>query len=165
MPVELLDFKDKDEGGLGLVEVIVAMGVAMIVITAMVSLAIFTLKTTTQSKGLLESTRQANKQMEKLRVYRDTYVISQSWEDFYNSLIDGLGNSYCSTNCSSGYVCYIDDNFVFHGVNDPPIPLPSCFYATVVSGNGNVLNIVTVAPWQIGGVTKAAYNYSRLANW
>ena len=166
MSVKISDFKDVGERGLGLVEVIVALGVSIIIITAMVSLAIFTLKTTTQSKGLLESTRQANKQMEKLRAYRDNYVISQSWENFYNSLIDGSGNGYCSTNCSSGSVCYIDDSFTFYNVDDPN-PAPSaCFYAaTAVSGNTNVLNVVTVAPWKIGGVTKAAYNYSRLSNW
>ena len=158
MSVKISDFKDMGERGLGLVEVIVAMGVSIIIITAMVSLAIFTLKTTTQSKGLLESTRQANQQMEKLRAYRDNYVISQSWENFYNLLKD----CPITSDCSSDDVCYIDDNFAFKYVGIGPVP-SACFYATAVSDN--VLNIVTVAPWKIGGVTKAAYNYSRLSNW
>jgi len=162
MRVNTKNFRDINEKGLGLVEVVVAMGVAMIVITAMISLAIFTLKATTQSKGLLEATRQANKQMEKLRAYRDNYVATQGWEDFYNLLTVAPN---CSTNCSSNRVCYIDDNFVFHD-DDNPNPAPtSCFYATSVSENNNVLNVVTVATWRIGGETKSAYSYSRLSNW
>mgnify|MGYP001097427579 CR=1 FL=1 len=164
MRVSTQNFRDINEKGLGLVEVIVAMGVAMIIITAMISLAIFTLKATTQSKGLLEATRQANKQMEKLRAYRDNYVATSSWEDFYNYLIVG-GAGYCSTNCSSGHVCYIDDNFAFHDAPNPNPAPTACFYAIPVSGNSNVLNIVTIAPWQIGGETKSAYSYSRLSNW
>jgi len=164
MPLKKPNFSNIDEKGLGLVEVIVALGVSIIIITAMISLAIFTLKTTTQSKGLLESTRQANKQMERLRAYRDNYVATYSWEDFYNLL---MAAPNCSTSCSSGRVCYIDDSFEFQEVTDPSagsIPT-ACFYATPVSGNSNVLNVVTVSPWKIGGETKSAYSYSRLSNW
>jgi len=165
MRLKFPHLRNLDENGLGLVEVIVALGVSIIIITAMISLAIFTLKATTQSKGLLEATRQANKQMEKLRAYRDNYIATHTWENFRNLLINGSGVGYCSTNCSSGHVCYIDDTFGFHGVDNPSIPPLSCFYATAVSGNANVLNVVTIAPWIMGGETKSAYSYSRLSNW
>ena len=67
-----------DKRGIGLIEVIAALAIAVIVITALVSMAIFTLRSSLESKLLLESTKQANVELELIRALRDSYPY---WDD------------------------------------------------------------------------------------
>ena len=67
-----------NQKGIGLIEVIAALGIATIVITALVSMAIFTLRSSLESKLLLESTKQANVEIELIRALRDK---SAFWDD------------------------------------------------------------------------------------
>ena len=76
--------------GVALVEVIAALGVSALVITALVSLAISTLRTSLDSKLLLEGTKLANREIEMVRAYRDKPDVS--WEDYIKTL--ALDNGY-----------------------------------------------------------------------
>lgn len=60
-----------NQEGIGLVETIVALGLGVVVLTALVSLSVFTLRTSTRGKLMLEGSKRANEQLELVRAYRD----------------------------------------------------------------------------------------------
>ena len=170
-----LNFSIKDqksEEGIGLVEVIISLGVAMIVVTAMISLSIFTLRTSTQSELLMESTRLANQQLERVRAARDEF---DNWDDFYNA---ATGDS-CSTSCSEEdavQACYVNtgSSFTITRGSNPPTgsdaKVTTCFFVSEVdlpSGGTDTskLDITSVATWQIGGERKYTHSYTRLSDW
>jgi type II secretory pathway pseudopilin PulG len=160
----------KNQRGIGLVEVIISLGIAVVIVTSMVSLAVFTLRSTTQNELMIQGTRLADQQIERVRAYRDVIVADYGWEYFYNSLVDGAGNSYCAHNCTSSSTCYIDSNFNARtGV--PPFnesnagKIRTCYYPQAVPGDPNVVDIIVVSTWEFSGETKYARNYTRLSNW
>lgn len=68
------------ESGLGLIEVIAALGISVIVLTAIVNLSLFTLRSSLSSKLQLEGTKIANREIELVRAFRD----STDWGTFVN---------------------------------------------------------------------------------
>ena len=79
----------KAQKGFALVEVIAALGVSALVITALISLSISTLRTSLDSELLLEGTKIANREVELVRAYRDGYESEdtpRSWENFISAI-------------------------------------------------------------------------------
>lgn len=91
--------KLKTQSGMGLVEVIAALGVAILVISSLVALSIFTLRNASQSQLLLKATKDVNRQMELLRAFRDTSAVW--YADTGNSFIGTGGVQECdgAANC------------------------------------------------------------------
>lgn len=157
------DKKIKYQKGIALVEVIAALGVAIISITALVSLSISTLRTSLDSKLLLEGSKVANREIELVRAYRDQPTIT--WEDF---IIDVRDCAPCSMNVSG-------DLTVIEGVskeNEGQVEeIVRQFTATNVDGTSigtdtpDIVRISVSATWEIGGKTKGAYIYTDLSNW
>jgi type II secretory pathway pseudopilin PulG len=166
-------YSNKNEEGIGLVEVIVSLGIALVVVTAMISLSVFTLRTSTQSELLMESTRMANQQLERVRAARDVYSNVSSWGDFYNELV----GSNCSETCSeedARPACYIDDSYTPQADSTPPTnsdnSITTCFFVEEVDdGTGGTdnkrLDVTAVSTWEIGGERKYTHSYTRLSNW
>ncbi|MBD3366428.1 hypothetical protein GF360_03780 [candidate division WWE3 bacterium] len=143
-------------------EVIIALGVGIIIVTAMVSLAVFTLRTSTVNERLVKGTRLTNQQLERARALRDDYITSATWEDFY-LYASGLN---CTTDCSDAGSCYINDGIsLVEGLPAASDGITSCIYFETVSGNTEVINVIAVSTWEIGGETKFTHNYSQLSNW
>ncbi|HOM78185.1 MAG TPA: hypothetical protein PLT50_03215 [bacterium] len=161
--------------GMGLVEVLLAFGVSIIIITALVSLSTFVLRTANTSSRMMQGTRLVNKEVETIRVVRDIFVNDPnlSWEDFYNLVqgcvaVDASGNA-----CPSATSCYVDlnySNYIRNGsFSVPNENMTVCFGARLVgpaaSPDSDKIDIIAVATWTIGGQKKYAHNYTRLTNW
>ena len=149
----------KYKNGIALVEVVAALGIAVVVITSLVSLAIFTMRSSLRSKLLLEGTKHASRQIELLRAYRDNPGIT--WDIFKNEL---------DPNCTGGDSCNINENLNIttgkadSGPDTPPLEQVYRYF-TVTNVTNDSVDITAVAEWQIGGETKSTHMYTTLTNW
>lgn len=161
----------KLQKGFALVEVIAALGVSALVITALISLSISTLRTSLDSELLLEGTKMANREVELVRAYRDGYEgpdTPRSWENF----IIAVQNCDYDSPCSMG----VDGS----AVNGDPGSEGSgakevirSFVATQADGTSllgvspppSVVRISVSVTWKIGDQEKGSYIYTDLSNW
>lgn len=163
----------KSQKGFALVEVIAALGVSALVITALISLSISTLRTSLDSKLLLEGTKIANRQIELVRAYRDGYIDSEtprSWEIF----IDDLRN--CTEMDSETSSCYMDEDGNFStGLGRKGSGAEEIIYQFIMTNpDGTVIDpadipsvvrISVSVTWQVGDQEKGSYIYTDLSNW
>ncbi|HDQ88750.1 MAG TPA: hypothetical protein ENN92_01220 [candidate division WWE3 bacterium] len=164
--------KSKDEKGIGLVEVMLAFGVSVIVITALVSLSTFVLKSATTSSRMMQGTRLVNKEIEAVRVVRDLHISDEnlSWEDFYN--VVGaciLGSGTATDPVCSASACTVDlesegTSYLLPVFNEAD-SITVCFGSREVVSEPDKIDIIAVATWNIGGQTKYVHNYTRLTDW
>ena len=154
----------KNQSGIGLVEVIFALGVSIIIVTSLVSLTLFTMRSSLQNKLMLRGTQIVNQELETLRAFRD----ANSWEDFIDAVDGCHGSSKCYLDKNSFTVLETEGtegtgvetvNFFFRaydpngGVYDPP------------SDSDSVVRIYANATWKIGSQQKNVHNYTDLSNW
>lgn len=170
-----ISLKLADEKGIGIIEVIAALGVALIVITALVSLSVYTLRSSTQSKLFLKGSKKANEQMELVRAYRDG---SPNWTTFVNDLMSnacdyGGGGAY-TAQCYMEYNgAVLSVNHVSAGANCENYNTPEelCWSFAVSAEDGSVdpddtvIRIVVETRWKIGAEEKTSYIYSDVSNW
>jgi len=150
------------ERGIALVEVVAALGVAVMVITALVSLSISTLRTSLNSKLLLEGSDIANREIELVRAYRDS---SASWADFVGAVRG------CTAPCSMNSNVSVNSNPTVEGTGSEA--LTRSFTATKVDGTplsatdpiDQIVRISVSVTWKIGDQDKGAYIYTDLTNW
>ena len=147
------------EGGFALVEVIAALGIAVVVITALVSLSISTLRTSLNGKLLLEGSDKANREVELVRAYRD----SVSWEEFVNEV------DTCISPCSMNSDVTVNASPTEEGSGSEK--LTRSFTATnpntgsQVQATDTIVRISVSVTWMIGDQAKGAYVYTDLTNW
>ncbi|HLB51965.1 hypothetical protein A3F07_03275 [candidate division WWE3 bacterium RIFCSPHIGHO2_12_FULL_38_15] len=155
------------EKGIGLVEVILALGISIVVITSLVSLSVFTLRNSLQSKLLLRGSKLANEELERVRAYRDN---SPTWAQF----VGGLLTANCTTSCyltsaltpASGEE-QTNPNFATRPAENlyRSITISDPVNLDVVTTTDNVIRISVTARWEIGGVIKRTNVYTDLSNW
>lgn len=147
----------KKENGIGLIETLLAVGVGIIVITSMVSLAVFTVRASLQNQLRLEGTQKASQEVELVRAYRD----STDWETFINRMD--------SENCFTGS-CYMNSTpTALSGtktIGSGARAVTKSFTLQDLSGGDKTLVKVSVTvTWNIGTEVKYAHNYTELSNW
>lgn len=151
----------KNSSGFGLIEVIASLTISVVVITALVSLTVFTLRNSLQSTLLLEGSKVAKKELELVRAYRDS---QDSWSDFLTAL------SPCDTaNChmnGSGSAVATGSNTINISGSD----VIYSFRANDLSGgtidsSDNTVRIFVDVSWVVGSQTKHSYLYTDLTNW
>ncbi len=151
----------KEQKGIGLVEVIAALGISVVVITSLLSLTLFSLRTSLQSTLMMEGTKAANTQMELVRAYRDQ--TATDWAIFIST------TSGC-TPASGG--CYIDINanplvvktgsVTTTAGGTPGTPILTRFYASPIS---TAIQITVQSAWSVGGQNKETFVYTDFTNW
>jgi Tfp pilus assembly protein PilV len=159
--------KNKQKG-IALVEVIVALGVSVAVIVSLVSLSIFTLRNSVQSKLLLQGTKLANRQLELVRAYRDT---SSDWGAFVSdiSACDNTSMGCCIVlGTGNVYTVYGDPSSCTEGSGLEEITVK--FYATKIDGTAldpgdTTVRITVLSNWKIGPEDKQTAVYTDLTNW
>ena len=162
--------KIKNQKGIALVEVIAALGVSAIAITALVSLSISTLRTSLNSKLLLEGTKIANREIELVRAFRDGEVPEggpRSWESFINAV----------KGCVALNPCYINDSDISvvpgskYRDEDTPEEIKWSFVVSdpvnndSVEETDNIVRVSVSVNWTVGDQIKGAYVYTDLSNW
>jgi Tfp pilus assembly protein PilV len=163
-----------NEKGIGLVEVIAALGVSVIVLTSLVSLSLFTIRSSLESKLMLEGTKIANRELELVRAFRD------SREDWYNDITgEGFINkvqgctdvddaSHCSVNYSSGLDINNAETVLNSGTAEQ---LTYYFFVTdpsdgsYLDGTEQEVRITVVVEWTVGDEQKSTRLYTDLTNW
>jgi len=166
-------FTNSPQAGLGLIETVVAMGMSVLVITTLVSLSVFTLRSSVRSNMFLRASKLANKQMELVRAYRDQSALS--WEQFLVTLDDCDG---------AGQFCFMDDNVVVQGDkyrDGTALNLVTVYFNIIDPANDHpndsppdvdpedpVIRVSVIASWSDiagGSADKSVYVYTDLSNW
>jgi len=169
-------FKNNNNNkGIGLIEVIIALGVATVVTTSLVALSIFTLRASLKSKLIIEGTKAANKEMEIIRAYRD----QTTWSVFTSKMYNGTPNCktpsgatapLCHMNVSPGSVGNPD---ILSVVTGGPIPAIASLAPSAVSTGFYVLSDSTptlikvnvVIQWNEGSILKKTTLRADFTNW
>jgi type II secretory pathway pseudopilin PulG len=157
----------KNQKGIGLIEVIAALAISIIVITSLVSLSLYTLRSSSNNRYFQEATSAATKELELLRAYRDNL---NEWSDFVLEMMDNCGGEtegdYCSMSTSGGI------NVVGTGKKDPIVSDVVVSYFKATDGNGNPLaadsqlvRVEIIAAWALGGDIKETHVYTEFTNW
>lgn len=155
---------NKNEKGIGLVEVIAALGLAVIILTTLVALSLFTLRSQVKSNLLLEGTKMANREIELVRAYRDT---SLSWEDFISSLTSNNCYVACHVNFSGNMSIVSGPETINSGAANQ---ISRQFRATKTDGtlldlSSNVVRISVDVSWVVGEKTESTSVYTDLTSW
>ncbi|MFZ5425211.1 MAG: type IV pilus modification PilV family protein [Patescibacteria group bacterium] len=152
----------KNENGIGLIETLVALGISLIVITSLVSLSVFTLRTSTQSKLLLQSSKLVNEEIELARAFRD----STDWATF-TATMGNCDSSNCYITTSSGIGVSSGTETIGSGADQI-----TRFFTTSdpINGDGvdasdNLVRIAVTVSWRVGTDVKYAHSYTELSNW
>lgn len=148
---------------MALVEVIAALGIAVVVITSLVSLSLFTLRSSLSSKLQLQGTKVATREAELIRAYRDGSTVL--WADFVDAVKGCRGANTC---------CMADDgSAVLSGpcADGTGIEIVYRSFTTSrsdgsqVQSGDNTVRVDIIATWLIGGATKNTHLYTDLTNW
>lgn len=165
------------ESGLGLIETIAALGLAVVVITSLVSLSVFTLRTSNRGKLFLRGTKLANQEVELVRAYRD----AQLWTDFVNSMtgascqdtnpnaacsmsIDASKNLNVTTGATQVDVGGLNEITYYFTVSDP-ISESDDVVPGSVDVSDPVLRINVTVEWDLAGETQSTNIYTDVSSW
>ena len=143
----------KNNKGIGLVETILALGIAVVVITALVSLAVYTLRSSQQSKYLLEGSKLATEHVELLRLYKD----STAWTTFTGAVGACTGATHCSTDGSA----VVNAPATITLSNNASVQR----YFTVTTPATNVVRVTSIVEWQVGPDIKKTTIITDISNW
>lgn len=153
----------KNRRGIALVEVIAALGISVVVITSLVSLSLYSLRSSLQSKLQLQGTQLAKREMELLRAYRERS--DSSWQIFINSIRGCYGNSPC---CINTQTLTVQSGTCSEGTGAEVIN--RYFTISKISGGqaeetDDMVRATVTASWTIGGEPKNTYLYTDFTNW
>ena len=157
--------KTNSQKGFTLVEVVAALGISALVITALISLSISTLRISLDSKLLLEGTKIANREAELIRAYRDR--IDVNWEGF----IDHVRACTPTNPCHIGTSGAPDNGKGSQGTGAEKV---EWFFTVTSVDNGeqippgnypSIVRISVSATWKVGDEQKGSYIYTDLSNW
>ncbi len=153
-----------NQKGIGLVETLLALGVAVIIITSMVSLSIFTLRASLQNKLQITGTQLASQEIELVRALRDSMG---TWEQFTDE-VDGTTGPDCFAN--DCHMANAATPTVYSGKGilneDTAEEIIKSFRITdQSSGNKTLLRVNVSITWKVGTDEKAAHTYTELSDW
>ena len=165
----ILAHNKMNEKGIGIVEVIAALGISVIVLTALVALSLFTLRSSLHSKLLLEGTKLANREVELVRAHRDAVT---EWENGTNGFLDDVlpcvdvANA-CHMNFAAGLGV---DQTGADTAGSGAETITRYFIATRTDGSplqagDEEVRIAVVISWVVGEDTKYSRVYTDLTNW
>lgn len=157
------------EKGIGLVEVIAALGLSVIVLTSLVALSIYSLRSSLHSKLQLEGTKLANRELELVRAFRDA---AAEWENGTDGFLDDVmvctdAANACHMDFTSGLAV---DSSGTETEGSGAETITRYFIATRQDGTAlqsgdEEVRVSVVVTWVVGADTKYARLYTDLTNW
>lgn len=165
-----------NQKGIALVETIAALGLAIVVITSLVSLSVFTLRTSTKGKLLLEASKVASDQIELVRAYRDDPA--RTWADFITAVGSCTEISQCHMLADiSGAIPSLSVVSSIGNINDANGNLVSTYWFSVTdeiieSGDTSsvdvtdpVIQVKVTVQWRSGSQDQTTTIYTDISNW
>ena len=141
--------------GHALIEILLAFGISVVVILAMVSLAVVTIKASTTSRAYAEAGKVAQSEAEQLKLLRDI----STWENFVATMYNNCKGSYCHIN-SSG-VAQAGSSSVGTGSS-----VVTYYFTTDVADlNSKEFKYTVGADWNISNVAKTYKIEGLLSDW
>jgi len=148
-----MSIKRISNNGIGLVEVILSLGIAVIVITSLVSLAVFTLRASQQSRYLLEGSKLASEEIELVRTLKDK---STTWAIFRNAI----------SGCSAANPCFINSGGTNKVNGKEGIDFMDRYFYVAQGATDQIYTITAVVEWRFGaGSPKRTVIVSEVSNW
>ncbi|OGC47614.1 hypothetical protein A2886_02395 [candidate division WWE3 bacterium RIFCSPHIGHO2_01_FULL_42_13] len=160
MLVKLLR-KLSNERGIGLIETLLALGISIIIVTSMVSLAIFTLRASLENKLLLSGTQISNQEIELVRAYRDSRAWATFVADVSSPGIDCF-DSDCHMDNSAALSVESGAFIINEGSNEE---ITKSFRLTDINDDMSLVRVTVTVSWTIGSNTKYAHSYTELSDW
>ncbi|MEK7595831.1 MAG: hypothetical protein AAB443_04575 [Patescibacteria group bacterium] len=163
------------EDGQALVEALIAISVAIVVVSALISLSIFSLRNSKESSYTAQATSIAQTQLEYARAYRDHSSVA--WSGFVALGQDSTACLFAPTisSVASGNRCYF--GLPLTSVGPPQLNRPagssapfqyiigfSCVAGTCNQTGGTVRASVVVE-WTVSGKSYSVYNFTDFTNW
>lgn len=144
----------KNSGGYALVEIMLAFGIAMIIVVSMVSLAVVTIRASTNTKTYEEAGKLVQGQVERLKLKRDI----TPWSTFMPSMVTCSGTN---TKCS------VDSNLSVStsSISTTGSGITYYFYITDASSDGTSFKYTVVANWSVYGANKVYRVEGVLSDW
>jgi Tfp pilus assembly protein PilV len=161
----------KNNKGLGLVEVIASLGIAVIVLTSLVSLSIYSIRSSTSTRVRLEAINTANQQMDLLRALRDT----SEWDTFVSALLTcDTGSQEPSINNTSG--CQVTSSLSSINVSgytvDQNNPQLQSFFLVHdpintdgLATSDNIIRVTVISRWLESNELRTTTLVTDLSNW
>ena len=164
---------------MGLIEVMLAMGIAAAASVAMISLLIRSSRASLQSELMTRATEVAARELDYARALRDTY----SWTEFVK-IVNGddtdKGANCVPTSVGGTEMCHVDTTYAlpvgkvigdFNTAGSPPRDLKWFFYVTESNGSIAVtesstsLRVHVQVEWTTGKENQYTHIYTDLSNW
>lgn len=154
----------KQSKGQGLVETLLAVAVVVIIVTALISLAVYSVRSSKEANNLAQASQLAAGQLEYARVLRDNPTIT--WAGFTSSMLT----------CAAAEGCHLISDvdpakpprLIYS--RDSSIP-PFIYYFTVscpierCSDSPSVIRVHVTVTWSVGGKSQQIFNDTDFTNW
>lgn len=165
--MSMTNLKNHSQKGIGLIEIIGALGLSTVVIVAVATLSIKTLKTSVEGKMQLQVTKIANRELENVRAIRET---SPAWQNGVDGFLDKV-SACIRTGGSTSQKCSIDPASL--AVSNSPATsgtgvdaITRYFYVTYPnSGNTNLVRVSVDVSYISGSTNKTTHTYTEFTNW
>ena len=166
---------------MGLIEVMLAMGIAAVASVAMISLLIRSSRASLQSELMIRATEVAARELDYVRALRDTY----SWTEFVK-IVNGDdaakgancvpasvgGTAMCHVDTTSGHSVGKVVGYV-NTTGSPPTPRDLKWFFYVTESDGSIavtesstsLRVHVQVEWTIGKENQYTHIYTDLSNW
>ncbi|MBI4091267.1 hypothetical protein HY419_00780 [candidate division WWE3 bacterium] len=149
----------KSKSGQGLVETLLAVTVAVIIITALISLAVVALRNSRQATYTAQATRIAQSQIEYARAFRDI----SDWATFDQVLTGCPLSTPCHFLDVSGYTSGVKVvapfSYKIYFICDPTM---TCDATNVDS---HIIRAKAEVTWSLGGRSQTIYTDTDFTNW
>ena len=144
--------------GFVLLEVLLAFGVSIIIISGMVALGVITVRATTSNKAYAEAGKIAQREVERLKLLRDT---STKWSAFTDEIESCTSTSVCHLSLSeSSYTASTGTG------KEGTDPSATTFSFYITSSSADMVKYVVTAKWTVGAAAEKTYTIAgALSNW
>ena len=143
--------------GYAILEILIAFGVSLIIITGMVYLGVVTIKAGTTAKSYAEAGKIAQREVTRLKLFRE---ISGTWTAFHRAVVTDSG--------CVGNKCYLssDANSIIMGEGSYGSGVKEIkYYLTISSASSNEINYIVTTTWNVGARSKTYIIEGQFSNW